>query len=392
MREQDGSVCVFRLRRRLGRFVAAGGVVLVFSLTPAGGVRSSEAGFVALLGQTMTYLNILIDEWEKYSRILEDHLDKVTGVLQPFSDIHAGIREVTDLNGLRGVYRMTDAYRASVTDPACWNPSIYNAATPCALQREFTPPEAYEVWWEARHGLADGRYTFERLEGRVFDRSPLDTVQEAVMPLLQAHDPGSAAEVRRTQARVERNVERNRWRIRRIRTLGNRARYAARNFQRWGGAGRAVAGAAGCGSIDVSVPEGADGVSGTHDDPTILDQALNADCLDAAAHLDRPLTEQAHLSEMEAKTLRAAGIAGLVEMAAVDLEQEAVRNAAAVDSAERVEEQRRRALTRLRRRLDCVGVTGSFAYVGAGGACGAVLSAAETRRRHEAQDVSMRTW
>ena len=392
MREQDASVRAFRPRRRLPRLVAGGCVVLAFSLTPAGGVGSAEAGFVALLGQTMTYLNVLIDEWEKYSRILEDHLDKVTGVLQPFSDIHAGIRELTDLNGLRGVYRMTDAYRASVTDPACWNPSTYNAATPCALQREFTPPEAYEVWWEGRHGLADGRYTFERLEGRIFDRSPLDTVQEAVMPLLQAHDPASAAEVRRTQARVERNVERSRWRIRRIRTLGNRARYAARNFQRWGGAGRAAAGAAGCGGIDVSVPEGADGVMGTHDDPTILDQALNADCLDAAAHLDRPLTEQAHLSEMEAKTLRAAGIAGLVEMAAVDLEREAALDAAAVDAAERVEAQRRRALTRLRRRLDCVGVTGSFAYVAAGGGCGAVLPAAETRRRHEAQDVSMRTW
>ena len=387
MREFD-SVAGARRRGRGLRWCAAGALVLLFSLTSAGGVRRSEAGFVAILAQTKTYLNILIDEWEKYSRILEDHLDKVTGVMQPFTEIHAGVRELTNLNRLRGVYRMMDAYRASVSDPRCFNPLVYSAVADCALQRDFTPPEVSEVQMQARYGIADGMYTLERLEGEVFDRPGIDTVQEAAMTLLGMYQPEAAAEVAHTQARIERNVQRNRWQLRRIRTLASRGRYAARNFQRWGGTERAV-GAAGCSALDVSVPEGPDGVAGTHDDPTILDQVMNADCLDASSHLDDPLAEQAHLSEMEAKTLRGASMAGIVEMAALEVEQQVARDEAALASAERAEEQRRRELTRLRQRLDCVAATGSLAYVDSAGACGAVVSEAETRRRHAAQDVSM---
>ena len=393
MQQRGSSVDVGRRGSGL-RWVVAGAVVLVFSLTSAGGVRRSEAGFVAILAQTKTYLNILIDEWEKYSRILEDHLDKVTGVLQPFNEIHAGVRELTNLNGLRGVYRMMDSYRASVTDPDCYNPLSPSFSSNCSLQRDFLPPEVHEVEMQARWGIADGRYTLERLEGEVFDRPGLDTVQEAVLAALQIADPAAAAEARRTQARIERNVRHNRWQIRRMRALGSRATYAARNFQRWGGPERRLVGAAGteCSVLDVSDPDGPDGISGTHDDPTILDQALNVDCLGSAGSVDDPLAEQAHVSEIEAKTLRAASMAGVVEMAALQLEKQAAGDAAALAGAERMEEQRRRELERVEERLDCAASTGSIAYVDSNGNCGAVVSDAETRRRHLAQQVSMITW
>ena len=360
-----------------GRWSVAACLVLLFSLTPAGGVRQSEAGFVAILEQTKVYLNILIDEWEKYSRILEDHLDKVTGVMQPFSEIHAGIRELTDLNGLRGVYRMADAYRASVSDPRCFNPLVYSTVGNCSFQREFTPPEYYEVQMHVRSGIVDGMYTLERLEGEVFDAPGIDTAAEAAMQLLSIYQPGAAADVRITQQRIERNIQRNRWQVRRMRTLANRGRYAARNFQRWGGTGRAVSTTTGCSGLDVSNPLGSDGVSGTHDDPTILDQAMNADCLDSASHLDEPLTEQAHLSEMEAKSLRAASMVGLAEMSALEVEQQVARDEAALASAERRAAQRREETERLSQRLQCVATTGSLAYVDSSGACLAVSTAAQ---------------
>ena len=374
------------------QWFVVGAVVLVFSLTSAGGVRRSEASFVAILAQTKTYLNILIDEWEKYSRILEDHLDRVTGVLQPFNEIHAGVRDVMDTRRLRGVYRMMDSYRASVTDPECFNPlSPSFSLSNCTLQRDFLPPEFYELEMQGRLGIADGRYTLERLEGEVFDRPGLRTVQEAVVGLIGVYDPAAAVEVRMTQQRIESNLRRNRWQVRRMRSLANRGRYASRNFQRWGGSERRLVGTPGtdCSALDVSNPDGPDGVSGTHDDPTILDQAMNADCLGSAGSVDDPLAEQAHLSEIEAKTLRTAGMVGVVEMAALELERQVDQDAEALASAERVEEQRRRELERYRERLDCVATTGSFAYVDSNGTCGPVIRAADALARYEAQEISL---
>ncbi len=378
-------------RGRGMRWCLAGALVLVFSLTSAGGVRRSEAGFVAILAQTKTYLNILIDEWEKYSRILEDHLDKVTGVLQPFNEIHAGVRELTNLNRLRGVYRMMDAYRASVSDPRCFDPRVFNVQANCFLQRDFMPPEVREVEMQARAGIADGRYTYERLEGEVFDRPGLRTVQDAVVGLIGVYDPAAAAEIRQTHLRIQSNINRNRWQVRRMRTLAGRGHYAARNFQRWGGPERRLVGASGaeCSVLDVSDPDGPDGVSGTHDDPTILDQAMNVDCLGSAGSVDNPMEEQAHVSEIEAKTLRTASMVGVVEMAGLDLERQVARDAEALASAERVEEQRRRELERYRQRLDCVATTGSFAYMDSSGACGAMIPAADAMARYQAQEIDL---
>ena len=364
------------------RVAAVCALALAVSLTPLGGVRPSEAGFVALLVQMKTYLNVAIDQWEKYSRILEDHLDKVTGIMQPFSEMHAGVRELTNVNGLREVYRLADSYRASVSDPRCFVPGF---AGNCAFQRDFIPPEVREIDYEFRWGVRQGanawNYTLEQLEGEVFERSAMDTAQEAVMAALSVYSPAAAAEAAVTQARIERNIERNRWQLRRMRSIANRRTYAARNFvfradqQAGPGPDRA-----GCPSIDVE----------TDADATILDQAINADCLESSAHQDDPLNEQAHLSEMEAKTLRAATMVGVVDMAALALEEEVDREAAALESAERAEAQRRERFERFRQRMDCVRTNGSFAY-GADG-CGTVVSGAETLRRQEAQLVSMLTF
>ena len=385
-----------RGRSRGLRWCAAGALVLVFSLTSAGGVRRSEAGFVAILAQTKVYLNILIDEWEKYSRILEDHLDKVTGVMQPFNEIHAGVRELMNLNRLRGVWRMADSYRASVSDPRCFDPTRAHSMAGCTFQRDFTPPEAYEVQMQARWGILDGRYRLEDLESRVFDRSGLDTAQEAAMGVLRILDPAAAAEAAYTQARIERNIQRNRWQLRRMRTLGARGRYASRNFlfragQRPGPNPRA--GAANDGCPDVPADYFGDAVRGVAPDPdaTILDQAINADCQPSSGSLGDPLAEQAHLSEMEAKTLRTAAMVGIVDMAATQLERDVAEEEQAIESVERIEVARREELDRLGTRLACLNSAGTFAYVDSTGACGAVVSKAQSIAAYDAQNVSMLT-
>ena len=379
------------------RWLAAGALVLVFSLTSAGGVRRSEAGFVAILAQTKVYLNILIDEWEKYSRILEDHLDKVTGVMQPFNEIHAGVRELANLNGLRGVWRMADSYRASVSDPRCFNPLVYSTVSTCTLQRDFTPSELRELEMQARWGIADGRYTLERLEGEVFDRPGLATAQQAAMSLLAIYQPGAAAEVARTQARIERNIERNRWQLRRMRTLAGRGRYAARNFvfraDQLPGP-NPLPGGANDGCPDVPADFFGDPAAGVPPDPdaTLLDQAINADCEPASGSQDDPLEEQVHLSEIEGRTLQAASLVSVADMAAIELEREAAEEEQAIESVERIEASRREELERLRGRLACVAGGGSFAYVDSGGVCGAVVSAADSVSRYDAQNVSLLTW
>ena len=381
--------------RRSGlRVGLACALVLAVSLTPVGGVRRSEAGFVAILAQTKVYLNILIDEWEKYSRILEDHLDKVTGVMQPFNEIHAGVRELTNTNGLRDLYRLGDSYRASVSDPRCFVPG---ASGPCALHRDFIPPEVRSIDYELRTGVRQGAsgwdYTLEQLEGEVFERSALDTAQEAVMAALQIYDPAAAAEARITQQRIERNVERNRWQIRRIRSIANRSTYAARNFvfraDQLPGP-NPLPGGANDGCPDVPADFFGDPAAGVAPDPdaTLLDQAINADCEPASGSVDDPLAEQAHMSEIEAKTLRAGSLIGVVEMASLELERQSDRESAALESAERAEQQRRREMERQRERFDCFRTTGSLAYVD-GGACGAVVSGPETLRRQEAQLTSL---
>ncbi len=383
------------VRRRSGlRLGLACALVLAVSLTPAGGVRRSEAGFVAILAQTKVYLNILIDEWEKYSRILEDHLDKVTGVMQPFNEIHAGVRELTSINGLRELYRLGDSYRASVSDPRCFMPG---APGGCTLQRDFTPPEVRSLDYELRTGIRQGAsgwsYTLEQLEGEVFERSAMDTAQEAVMAALQVYDPAGAAEARITQQRIERNIQRNRWQIRRIRSLANRSTYAARNFvfraDQLPGP-NPLPGGANDGCPDVPADFFGDPVAGVPPDPdaTILDQAINADCEPASGSQDDPLAEQAHLSEIEAKTLRAGSLVGVVEMASLRLERQSDRESAALESAERAEQQRRRELERQRERFDCYRTTGSLAYV-EGGVCQTVVSGPETLRRQQAQLTSL---
>ena len=374
--------------RRFGRWpLAAAGVLAAFLALP-GGVGRSEAGFVAILAQTTTYLNILIDEWEKYSRILEDHLDKVSGIMQPFSNIHAGVRELTDTRGLRAVWRMADAYRASVSDPRCFDPRAYRGLAHCALQRDFEPPELRQLEMEARFGIADGMYRAEALEQASFGMPSPRSLAEAAFHVLDAYVP--AAELRRTRERIERNVDRNRWQVRRMRSLAWRARYGAREFQLWTNDAARRPGADGCAGVAVRHGHPVNAGVGPSD-PGLIDQALRADCLGGRdlGGVHSPLegrgtgqeddaSAAAHLSEAEAGTVQASALAGVTAMASLRAERRAAADAARADRQDRAEAVRRRDVEAQARRLACLESTGSFAWVDAGGACASMADPART--------------
>ncbi len=316
----------------------------------------AAASFSALLTQTIAYVNILIDEWEKHSRILEDHLDRVSGVMQPFSELHAGVRELTDTRGIRSLLRVGQAYRASILDPSCFTgPRLMGTAPPCTLVQDFLPPEVGGVYMDGVYAVDAAAYTPQALEQYAHSaaaggwRTVRDVLSVIPHPLAQATvDTGT---------RVERNIWRNAWQMRRIRSLANRSQYVGSQYLY----SARLDPATGCPDVDIAT------------DGTVLDQARGADCLDPAAHVGSPLEESsAHLSSGEADTLQTASMFGIVDQQVIELEHAALQVERRNASEQRAEARRRRRLQRVEHTFDCL-ATGeaTLAYNDGAGACAA---------------------
>lgn len=358
-----------RRRERRRRVLRSPAVRSVFGLLVVLAVVARPApvqgSFQALLAQTVEYVSILVDEWEKHSRILEDHLDRVTGVMQPFSDIHAGVRELMNTRGLMRTMRLVDTYRSSVVNPECY--TSFPAPPGCVIQADFTPPEARELDYAARSGFhaAVNPMTLFELEEFAFDpTAPLQTVADA---LSLSGNPALAGRVQQVQDRIAANRTNARWHMRRARSVEQRTGHASRQFLYRGDLDPAT----GCLDTPVAVldPVTGDEIDVTAD-ATVLDQAVSADCLSSQANVDAPLEPEAHLSSDEAGTLQSASLIGIADLASLAVESGALSAARREEGSLRAEGRRRDRLTRLRNRIECArGVNGTIAYADGSGNC-----------------------
>ena len=323
------------------------------------------ASFTALLGQTIAYVNILIDEWEKHSRILEDHLDKVTGIVQPFSQLHAGVRELTDLSRIKPLLKLGDSYRTSLMNPDCYR---YPVPSDCTLQGDFDPPELRATYYDGVYAIGSGTYNAYELEQRVRNIGTYDSVRGMFAATGLDQHP-SVAEIFRTADRVQRNIWDAQWKYRRARSIAARTRHVARPFIY-----SAPLGPDGCPVVnDAGLRE-----TDLDDDllvyrPTFMDQVRHSDCLDPTAHLEEPLEEErAHTSSSEAATMQTAALFGVVDQTALALEREAARIEELNARDERTEARRRRRLGIMANHLGCVATDSTRLFSDGRGGCGTV--------------------
>ena len=337
-----------------------------------------QASFQALLAQTIEYVSILMDEWEKHSRILEDHLDRVTGIMQPFSDIHAGVRELMDTRGLTRTLRMVDTYRASVANPECY--TTFPPPLGCTLQADFTPPEARSLVYTARRGMhaAGDPLTLFELEEFAFSPSGL---YQGMNDVLRASGNDELADrIEEVEENIGRNRTRSRWNMRRVRSVQQRAGHASRLYLY-----TSPQDADGCPVDPVGIVDAHGNEVDVRPDATVLDQVASADCLGSAGHVDDPLEPKAHLSEDEAGLLQANSLIGVADLVTLQLEAAAVDLAAALEGRSRADARRRSRLAALERRQACIGAPNpTVAYADSTGDCNVGGAVADIDTRSQA--------
>ena len=322
-----------------------------------------QGSFQSLLVQTIEYVSILVDEFEKHSRVLEEHLDRATGMMQPFSDIHAGVTELMDTRGLMRTMRMVDSYRSSVANPECYR--SFPPPAGCELQADFTPPEARSVLYTARRGFHDATDPMTLFELEEYAFTPSGLFKGMTDALRFSGNAELAADIADTDARIAANRKRARWNVRRARSVQHRAGHASRLHLYKG-----ETGPDGCPITPIALTDAEGNEVDVAPDTTIFDQVIAADCLSSSANVGSPTESQAHLSEAEAGTLQTASLIGMADMVALDLEGIALQQGARIEGQARADARRRDRLAATMRRLSCLdGPNPTIAYSDGSGDC-----------------------
>ena len=373
--------CRVRLasRRRLYRRRATAvwitiGVLVVAGLRPTG----ADASWVAMKAKAVAQVRESVDLWEKHTRQLEDWMDRASGMMQPFSDLHAGYRELTDLRGIKRFGKMGQVYRANVTNPECFMPGNIGS---CSAMADFVPSSIREIDDDAfrilgtASNVADG-YSWGELEaairrtgsgrdggsGQWLGTNSPAWVQDTVD---QWDDVDySLARVKHHKVRAFRNIR--------------RATGLADRYQNLGTDVLRVSAARGVGSAAFFTPGSGDyqretdggvvcnagndatslvtGSSARTNGSTILAQVLEMDCAGGADGggdpLD-PLTPGAHISPNEVLGIQAALGIWEANQAATQLEDMALQVSRLVQARQIEAESARRREIRNRERLDC---------------------------------------
>ena len=322
-----------------------------------------QGSFQVLLAQTVEYVAVLVDEFEKHSRILEDHMDRATGILQPFSDIHAGINELRDTRGIVRTFRMVDSYRSSMMNPECF--ASFPPPPGCELQADFMPPEARALDYTARRGFHDVQNPMTLFELEEYAFSPAGLTKAMTDALVFTGNPQLAADVADVDGRIAANRRRARWNLRRARSIQHRTGHASRLHLYKG-----ELGPDGCPVAPLAITDAEGNEIDVPAETTLLDQAIGADCLPASAHVGDPTNPQAHLSEDEAGALQTGSLVGAVDLVALDLESLAFTIGKGLEGRSRSDARRRERLAASQRRRDCLaGPNPSLAYSNSSGDC-----------------------
>ena len=366
-------------RRRLYRRRAATAWVFIVILA-VGGLRptDAEASWVALLTKAVAQVREGVDLWEKHTRQLEDWMDKASGMMQPFSDLHAGYRELTDLRGVKRLAKTGQVYRANLQNPDCFIPGRLST---CATGRDFIPSSLRRMEGDARGiigsslNVADG-YSWGELEGLI--RRTSTTRDGGSGQWIDGSTPPWVGDTVSAWDDLDYSLDRVRHhKIRMFRNV-RRATGLAERYQRLGGDVLRVSAAEGTGSrAFFTAGAGGDfdrtadgGVECRPDTPqslvtgntarsvgsTILAQVMEMDCAggaDASGNPLDPLTPGAHVSPNEVLGVQAALGIWEANQAATQLEDMALQVSRLVQSRQIEAESARRRALRLRDRLAC---------------------------------------
>ena len=374
-----GSRVLSASRRRLYRRRAAVAWAFIAILL-VGGLRptDAEASWVALLTKAIAQVREGVDLWEKHTRQLEDWMDKASGMMQPFSELHAGYRELTDLSGIKRLARTGQVYRANVQNPECFMPGSLGS---CPAVGDFMPSSLRRMQSDAHRilgassNIADG-YSWGELEAVI--RRTGGTRDGGSGQWIADDRPAWVTDAMAGWDDLDYSL--NRVKHHKIRMFRNtrRATGIAERYQRLGGDVLRVSAAAGIGSavffaaggggdFDRDADGGVECRAGTGQSlvtganarlhgSTLLAQVMEMDCAggaDAGGNPLDPLTPGAHVSPNEVLGVQAALGIWEANQAATQLEDMALQMSRLVQSRQIEAESARRRVLRLRDRLEC---------------------------------------
>ena len=352
-------------------FPRRGAAVLLFAAAVFfAAPRDASAQWPKILASVIENVNQLTDQFEKHSRIIEDHLAQATGLVGSFSSLNQAWRSwhSGSAYGRRGD-RMVDVFHAHVADPNCYHRRSVAGAAACTTMSAFIPNGARQLMWK----LPYTAYNVQNFVGGLPHWSFEDVVRAGWNGLIVglSYDQDNPQRAQRYQAvfdavrdsshavyRVRRSVNRNMQAGRWMMASVAQARHASQQVTMLdtsplalasplltaGGALRdATGGSVGCAGLGF-------GATGTRGTPrTLLAQAMTADCNNnPTANLpmsgDQTVDAQRgmHLSGTEASTIRLGAEIVKTQQMAAELELRLIHEAQALDQVDMIVDAGRR--------------------------------------------------